>query len=252
MIIWVLHTTIINNMNIRMKHMFFCICLILFTHGETFTQTFPTIVVKAGTRILDYFPYNKRYMYPEFLTGRVLFINGSVAENKMNYNLLMDEIQFLGGRGDTLIITGKNNIRQVVIRDDLFCYDGGFLRLVMGDGDLKIAQKHYFKFLGAEKYEAYGMTSSISSLESLRTYLPAGGTYTDLVIAQDLKFKETIEYHISSDGDKFYLITKSVIKKLYPEHKKEIKDFLKEHDVDFDNEMDLMDLYGFLSGLPER
>lgn len=232
----------------KVKPLFIGCCMVLWMIATVHAQPFPTIVVKAGTSLFHYFPVDIRYRYPEFITGKVFFLNGSQAESRLNYNLLTDEMQFIGTRGDTMNMTGKNTLDHIEIGDDQYYYDRGFLSLFAGNASLRIARKHYFKYLGSEQYGAYGTTSAVSSIDTYSSYI-GNGSVTDLVVAEDLKFRETIEYYIAVGNEKFSPLTKSSLNNLFKEQKKVIKAYLKDHDVDLTDETDLLELFHFLNDL---
>ncbi|MBI5010205.1 MAG: hypothetical protein HZB98_11295, partial [Bacteroidia bacterium] len=87
------------------------------------------IVVKAGTKLYDYFTVSERYLYSEFILGRVLFKNGVHSDRKVNYNFLAGEIEFIQ-RNDTLSIANRKDIKMVVIAQDTFYYDNGYIELI--------------------------------------------------------------------------------------------------------------------------
>jgi len=219
--------------------------VLIFLIGTAAAQTNPVIIVKAGTKVMDYFPLNERYLYPEFVNGNVYFLNGSMSESKVNYNILYGEIEFLDSRGDTLVFINKDNIKYVKVGDDVFYYDKVFFQMISNEKSIIVAQRHYIEYLGSEKIGAYGMSSSTSSIDSYRAY-EMGGTFYKLTVAEDTKFRETTEYYISLNGKEFFPFLKRNVNKLFPEHKKSIKSFMKASDIDLGEKEDLLILADYL------
>ena len=231
-----------------MRTIILFICFYIFSAYQVFTQPNQVIIVKAGTKVVDYFPPNIRYQYEAFSTGKVYFLNGSISEGLMNYNMLNGEIEFIDSKHDTLVLVNKNSIKYVQIEDDIFYYDGIFLHLISDRSSIIVAQKHFFEYLGAEKHGAYGMSQTTSAIDSYAS-LQSGGTSFDLIVAEDLKFRETTDYYFSLNGKEFFPYYKRNVKKLFPKHKKDIKSFIKASDIDFNQKEDLLMLADYLGSL---
>ena len=84
----------------------FLICSVLYLSVSLSAQKYEPVVVKAGTKILDYFPFQERYRFPAFTPGQITFKNGNVSTIKLNYNLLMDNMEFIQS-ADRLIFLRK-------------------------------------------------------------------------------------------------------------------------------------------------
>jgi hypothetical protein len=69
-------------------------------------QYYKRITLEAGTKVADKFPPFVRYLYPEFVDGKVIMKNGAVNNARLNYNLLLGEIEFIQD-SDTLVIARK-------------------------------------------------------------------------------------------------------------------------------------------------
>jgi hypothetical protein len=65
---------------------------------SSLSQQNDLITVRAGTRILDYFPNHIRYRYPEFVPGKVFFHNDTYAAYKLNYSYLVEEMHYIASR----------------------------------------------------------------------------------------------------------------------------------------------------------
>jgi len=222
-------------------------CIFIF-NNYTIAQNEETIVIKAGTNIFNYFPFNERYKYPEFIPGKVVFNNGLIASASLNYSILLNEMQFIAPPADTFSIADGENIRYVFIESDTFLFDNGYLELFYQEGFIRVAQKQYVKFIGIEKQDAYGMTSSTAAIETYRSLQSDGISY-NLTVGEDVKLRKINQYYISIENSKFYPVTKRNLKKLFPQNKNEIKTFLKQNSVNLENRQDLLKLTAFLQNL---
>ena len=92
-------------------------------------QYYKRITVEAGTKVADKFPPSVRYLYPQFVDGKVFMKNGAVNNAMLNYNLLLGEIEFIQDR-DTLVIARKKDVYIVTAAPDTFYYKNSYLKLI--------------------------------------------------------------------------------------------------------------------------
>ena len=222
------------------------ICSILILNISLSAQKNELITVKAGTKILDYFPIQERYRYPEFISGRVLFKNGIYSDTWLNYNFLMGEMEFIKSR-DTLSIINKKDIRYVVVAQDTFFYDKGYLELISG-GPVKVVLKQYIKLKEVLKKDSYGTSSSGSATNSYGT-LPVDGNFYKLAANEDMVFQKTLEYYLSTPSGSFAPFNKKSVLRLFPQNEDVINAYLKSSKVDFNKREDLIRLAEYLRKL---
>ena len=229
-----------------MKTILVFICSVLVLNISLSAQKNELITVKAGTRILDYFPVQKRYRYPVFTDGQVFYKSNAVSSTRFNYNLLSGEMEFIQ-LYDTLSIASKKDILFIAVAKDTFFYDNGFIELISG-GPLKVGLKQYFKLKEVLKKDTYGTSSSGSATTSYGT-LPAGGQFYKLIANEDLVFQKIQDYYISSPSNEFVPCRKKTVINLFPEEKDAIKAYLKSNKTDFNSVDDLLNLADYLQGL---
>jgi hypothetical protein len=230
-----------------MKKVFVLVIQIVLINLSLFSQKYEPVTVRAGMKVVDCFPFNERYRYPQFLNGRIQLTNGVSADKVLNYDFLTGAIEFIKGK-DTLAITNGKDIRHIVIDADTFYYyKGGYLELISG-GAVKIALRQYIKLKETQKKDTYGTSSSGSATTSYGS-LPAGGDFHMLVANEDMVFQRTLEYYISDPEGGFDMFNKKNVLHLYPQHEDKIKAYLKANKVNFDLKEDLLRFAGFLETL---
>jgi hypothetical protein len=229
-----------------MKTTFLMLSLLLFINIHLAAQKDETVSVKAGTRVVDNFPVRIRYNYPQFSTGEILFKNGSSSSKRLNYNFLVDEVEFIQS-GDTLAFLKKKDISRIVIEQDTFLYDNGYLKIISG-GPVKVGLRQYYKLQEILKKDGYGTASAASATNSY-SVLPSDDYYRKQIVDKEMIFQKTREYYLSVSTSDFVLFRKKAVMKLFPEKSDEIQQYLKSNKVDFDSESDLLRLAGFLKRL---
>jgi hypothetical protein len=230
-----------------MKHVLLFTFQVLFIHISLSAQRFEPVVVKAGMKVVDCFPFNERYRYPEFSTGRIQVQSGVYAEAKLNYNFLSGEMEYIKNR-DTLAIANKKDISFVVVANDTFYYDKGYYLEQIYQGPFKVVLKQYIKLKETQKQDSYGTTSAGSATTSYGS-LPASGNFYKLTANTDLVLQRTLEYYLSDQPGEFVQYTKKNVMKLFPQFKDKINAYLKSNKVNFDNRTDLIRLADYLKTL---
>ncbi len=229
-----------------MKRIFLTLGSAVMMTLSLFAQKNDQIVVKAGTKLYDYFTVSERYLYSEFIPGRILFKNGIHSDRNVNYNFLAGEIEFIQ-RFDTLSIANRKDIKMVVIAQDTFYYDNGYIELI-NNGRPGVGRKQFIELKEVQKKDPYGVASAGGATNSYGS-LPSNGNFYKLTADKDMVFQKTIRYYIIKTDHDFQLFNKNNLMSLYPENKKTIKSYLKTNNVKFNSEEDLLKLAEFLQNL---
>ena len=227
-----------------MKKIFILICLILTLITSLSAQKDELITVRSGSRILDYFPVQERYRYPQFAPGKVFFRNNTFSAFKMNYSYLFGEMQFIQSK-DTLVVVNKKDIKYIKIEQDTFFYDKVYMELIAQKGPVMVSLNEYIKLKEVQKKDPYGTASSGSSIQSYGS-LPTDGKFYKLTANEDMVFQRVRDYYVSTAASGFEPYNKKGVLKLFPQNEDEIKSYLKSNDIDFKSREDLIKLTGYI------
>lgn len=227
-----------------MKNIIILICSVLALNISLSAQKNDVVTVKAGTRILDYYPVHARYRYPQFAPGKVFLKNNTFSSFKMNYNFLLGEMQFIKSR-DTLVIVNKKDIKHIVIEQDTFYYDNCYMELISQKGPVQVTLNEYIKLKEVLKQDSYGTASSGSSTKSYNT-MRSDGNFYRLTVNEDLVFQRVRDYYLYTRDSGFEPFSKKNVLKLLPQNEDEIKSYLKSNDIDFNSREDLIKLAGYI------
>ena len=230
-----------------MKKVVFFICYMLIINAALSAQKYEPVTVKAGMKVVDCFPFNERYRYPEFITGRIWVKSGVYSEALLNYSFLSSEMEYIRKK-DTLAIANKKDIRLIVVAQDTFYFDKGYFLEQIYGGPLKVVLKQYIKLKETQKQDSYGTTSAGAAMTSYGS-LPAGGDFYKLTANADMVLQRTLEYYLSDQSGGFVQCTKKNVMQLFPQHEDTIKAYLKSNKVNFEKRDDVIRLAGFLSAL---
>lgn len=222
-----------------MKVPLFIGCVLL-AFTSSFAQTTEIIRIKGGE--LPYFIAKEGYRYPTFMQSRVYFKDGDSAGGRLNYNYLLQSMQFMDPKGDTLVISNEKNISYISIGMDTFFYDNGYYEWIASSATAKLAVKHSLKTAGTQKLGAFGIPSATNKIESqdeIRSY-----NTQKLDINEEIVFAKQKAYYVSGLKNHFVEANKKNMSKLFPE--KDIDNYIKENKLNLNKEGDLVDLFVFL------
>lgn len=205
---------------------------------DLFAQKNKVVTVRAGTDIMDVLSTADVLHYPRFTNGKVFFKDGTVTEANLNYNHLVNEMHFISARGDTLVLANENNIKYIVIGNDSFYYDHGYLRLLASGNLLKLALKQIWIISDTRPIGAYDTPNSSVSITSYATTSEHGRLY-DLVIDEDLVLKKVEQFYIGDNYNHFVLADKKNLLMLFPKQQERIEIYLKENKINFNKKDDL-------------
>ena len=222
-----------------MKKSILFICTVLFLNCTLFAQQKDQVIVKAGTRVIDYFPVSDRYLYADFTAGKAIFSNNRIYPSVYNFNLLSGEMEFIKSN-DTLIITDKTDLLSIVVAQDTFYYGKGYQQIIQ-NGQFKVYVKRGIAIKDIRKKGAMGTINRSSASESY-DYLIANGLSNDLVSDTDIVLEKEDAYYFSINGKDFTRYTKSNVVKVVHGKKDAITNYINATKTDFSSKDDLFKL----------
>ena len=208
-------------------------------------QVTEKITVKAGEDISTVLSSHGLYRFPSFMNGTVVFRDKSNAAGRMNFNIFLNEIQFIKPGGDTLSIANPETIDSVVIDTSSFYYDKGYLQVLLNYNAVRLAMRQRIEFRPV-KVGAFGNQSPGTSIENYgRVSTTPYINNNQLTLNEDIVvIKET----------SYFLIYKKYISiparragflEIFPDQRKKIEDFILANKTDFKKVNDLKQLLLF-------
>ncbi len=222
-----------------MKSSILTICAVLFLNSTLFAQQKDQVIVKAGTRVIDYFPVNDRYLYAGFTAGEAIFSNNRVYPSVYNFNLLTGEMEFIKSN-DTLMITDKTDLLSIVVAQDTFYYGKGYQQIIQ-NGQFKVYVKRGVVTKDIRKKGAMGTVNRSAASESY-DYLLANSLSINLVADIDMVLEKEDAYYFSTNGKDFTQYTKTNVVKVVPGKKDVITNYINATKTDFKSKDDLLKL----------
>ena len=233
-----------NKLVMASRYITFSLCLLM-THLLTAQNSEP-VLVKAGTRVIDYFPFNDRYRYQEFNEGKAVSKSGTTNSARFNYNFLSGEMEFIRG-SDTLMIVNKKDVKYITVALDTFYYNNGYLEIIRS-GSFRVFVNQNIVIKDIQKEGAFGTINRTAASESY-SFLMTKGFTNDLVPDEDWLLQNTTSYFFSTPSHDYIQFNRKNILKILPAKKDVINKYLKANKVDFNSRDDLLKLADFLDDL---
>ncbi|WP_234734695.1 hypothetical protein [Tellurirhabdus bombi] len=209
------------------------------------------IRVKGGQNWQKSIPLEERYRYRQFLPGKITYLKGEPATGRLNFNILLGEMQFIDARGDTLSLANEQAIKEIQVGENAFAYDSknGYVEIIAAHKTVKMGVKPVFKTVRGEKNGGYGQSSGTSSITQYKSFAGSNGQLARLEQPGDLLLEKDVIYLLIDQNNRFYKFTKASLLKIYAKYKSELEAYLKAQNPDFKKEEDLKKLLLFCADL---
>lgn len=210
-------------------------------------QQVKNFTVRAGQSFIDILSHDELFRYPKFTKGFTVYKDGTTSSERMNYNIVQGEMMFLNSRNDTLVITKKNAIDQIILAEDTFYVSNGYYERIAGNKTAMLLIHKYIKLVNVKKEGAYGTSNSTGSVDSYSSLSANKNSSTlKLKVSEDMDFAIVTNFYFRKNSKEFVLARKNSILKLFPEKDEIIKDFIKSQSIRFSEKDDLIKLTEFI------
>jgi hypothetical protein len=186
------------------------------------------------------------YIFPEFSPGRVLLKTGLEYKYLLNYNSLTEEMVF-EDHGKRLAIsqTVLDQVDTVFIQDRKFIFQKNkFLELIR-HSKFDLFTEHRCRVSQPGKPSGYGGTSQTAAITSYSTFFSDGRAY-DLKLPEGYVPKPYFNYWLRKNGEFQVFVNMKQLKDLYPEKKDLFKNYVKQHDVKYNDPWSIVQLIEYL------
>lgn len=234
-----------------MKKSFLLAAVLISLCLSGWAQATRPVRVKSGEDIMTAIPFSDRYRHPAFLPGSITYSSGTTSTARLNYDLLLGEVQFIGPKGDTMALDNEQFLKQIMIGETGYQHDqqAGYLEILADHPPLKLAVKQMLKMAGNDKMGAYGQSTAVSSIKNYNSYTSGNSQTQKLTVKGDVVFSGQTTYYLLDQNNRAYLANKGTILRLFPKHKKAIDQYIKAESIDVREENDLRKLLQFCQQL---
>ena len=189
-----------------------------------------------------------QYLFPEFSDGFV-YLKGMRSAGKLNYNMLVGEMQFIDNENQVLALN-TDDVQMVNIDNRKFYPFNKmeFVEELLVAGNLQLQIRRKGNVASHSKKGAYGMSSSTSAITSYNSIQGADRTH-NLSVIENVMISLNKFYYLVIDNKRFLIKNQKTFTKQFSQHKTQIEAFVKDQNISFDNEDDLITLVKYCNTL---
>lgn len=222
----------------------FCFLTIFFTG---FAQVKKTYKAKPGEKVIENLPVEIQFQHPQFVRGTVNFANNKASTTLLNYNRILDEIQFINNQGDTLSLAEEPAVASIFIASDTFYFSEGYVKKFADVKEVKFGEKTLMVVTTQQKLKGMGQLSP----GSIYTYdrISTSQGMRDLGQKEQLIFVPSTTFYITDKLNHFIILNKSSLLNVYEKQEHEVQEFLKQQQINFQKVDDVTKLIGYLGSI---
>ena len=221
------------------KYFLFILAILALQSLYLKAQVFERKTLKAGQNWYE-FVY---YLFPAFTDGIVKIKNGGQATPKMNFNMMLCQMQFIGPHGDTLSFTNPEEIDSIRLNSKSFFYRKFDFEILSGFGSVSLVVSRTVNY-NPVKIGAMGFRTQGASIDSYATLTEQNDT-KQLILNVDVDMALESTYFLMQKNGEMAIANKSNFLKLFGENKPGIEGYLRTNKINFNKESDLMGLLEF-------
>ena len=189
------------------------------------------------------------FLLPEFVNGKVLFLNGGTQAVKLNYNLLFEQMIFQQN-GTLLALDQVNTVDTVYLDSMKFVpVDTFFYEVEREETVLPLYMRHHCVVTNDGAATPFGGTSRTGAVQQLSNYRLGVATPYQLAVPDNYMVNNSVTYCMMINHQITAIKSAKQVALLYPGNEKKIRGFIKENRVDFNKKPAIEQLLWFLATL---
>ncbi|MDR3367222.1 MAG: hypothetical protein LBO71_09705 [Prevotellaceae bacterium] len=135
-----------------------------------------------------------QFLLPQFTAGMVMFKSGERASAKLNYNMLLEQMQFIGDDSSVMAIANLDEVQHVSIGKRFFIKHKSAFIEVLVDGEVQLGVSRKLRIVDHRKDAGYGGATSLMKVESVSTM--DGAPADHLTGTEKLIYEESRTYYL--------------------------------------------------------
>jgi hypothetical protein len=186
-----------------------------------------------------------QFLFPDFLSGKVLMKNGDVRELIMNYNTLSEKIVYKQNNKYFDFIN-QDIADTIFIQDSKFISSSGVLYQVLSSEKIPCFVHYKGTLLPPGTPAGYGVNSQVSNTRLQTSFSTSSGNY-NLELPKDYKIQIDLVYSILLNDMLLNFSNQREFIKIFPGKADQLKQFIKKNKIKFDDASDIGSLAQYLN-----
>ena len=226
------------------QHIFLTVFTLFMFFTTIKAQNIEKKTVHAGESLAAFFYYR----FPTFTNANVKLKSGESVASKLDFNLLISEMQFIDPHGDTLSIAKPEDIDSIALGGSSFFYKDGYKEIVGGNDSIKlvIVRKVTYEPI---QIGAMGLRSRSGVGIDNYASLLANSAEKQLTLNVDVDITTETTYFLTSNNSVMVKANRTAFLTLFSKNSEAIQAYLKTDKPSFNKEKDIKKLLDFCGGL---
>ena len=218
--------------------------------GWVAAQDKQVIETSSGENLAEKVLPQVQYIFPEFTTGDVYFLDDSKGSAMLNYNRLIGEMQFLEGNNVMAIDEVKKIIFVDINHRKFYPLNRNeFTEELLTTRTYALHVLHRAYATPHSKKGGYGTSSSAAAITTYNA-ISGSNKMHDLTVTENVLITLHQKYYLVGAKGRHILIKNSrTFTKLFPNHREQIETFVMDNDLWFHKEEDLKKILEYCNNL---
>jgi hypothetical protein len=188
------------------------------------------------------------YLFPSFRDAKVQFKKGGELVSKLNFNLLICQMQFIDPKGDTLNLAKLNDIDEIDFDSTSFFYNEGYYQVLADIDGTRLAVLRTVSYEPI-KIGALGLRNhSGTGTEEEGSFVHKSGD-KELTMNEDVDITRATSFFLIAGSGEMIKANRSGFLKVFSKNSQSVKTYIKESKPDFNKENDLKKLFRFCTNV---
>lgn len=199
-------------------------------------------------KINSRFTKNSMFLFNSFMDGEAYYNDGGISKGILNYNVVYEEISFIK-ENQILSLSNSSELDSIRIGNKSFLYINKKIYEIMSYGKIKVLFYRKPDLSSSKPAGAYGTSSTTASVSKKTSVYTGkgiwGGKHCNIQNESDTKIPVLKKIYLLINNE-LILASKPQILRQFKNHKTEIKSFISENSINFQDKNDLIKLTVFL------
>lgn len=216
-----------------MKHYFIFSLICMLLGGKAMAQS-QTYKVQPGEVIMNALPVGVSYLYPAFRPGQVQFKNGNMGAAMMNYSPLLEEMDFINEKMDTVALNDIESMKYIVIEKDTFYrVQKFFVQEIANNREIRLCERRTVALANREKLGGHGELQNGSSIQAIEQLSNAQNPLRQMVAQQVFTFSLDKTYYFGDKYGNFRLASRKNLLDVFGNQYPGLGDFLALNKINY-------------------
>jgi hypothetical protein len=199
--------------------------------------------LKAQTETIT---HPEQFLLPEFTKGKILMKGGSGYDIILNYNLVFEKVVIIQEKKIS-DLSNPGSVDTIYLLNRKFIPAGPVFYEVLAKDPFVLFLQHRSKVSLPPRMDSYGKIPETGASDAKKILLI--GDKSNITSDQELIFNKDDVYWVQVDNSMQSFRDASEFYKIFPDRKSELKQFIRQNKIKFENPDDIQKLMIYCNGL---